>query len=65
MVHSGSPSPHAILEELANKDELASSDRECSAFSIPQDCNVVTPAIPIMTMPPSEETPVLETIPAV
>jgi hypothetical protein len=49
MVHSGSPSLHAILEELAREDDLISSDRESSNFPIPWDCNVVTPVIPVVT----------------
>jgi hypothetical protein len=65
MVHSGSPSLHAILEESASEDDSASSDEERSDFPIPQDCNVVTPAIPVATTPPPEETLVLQTIPAV
>jgi hypothetical protein len=65
MVHSGSPSLHAILEESSNKDDLASSDGESSVFPILWECNVVSSAIPIVTTPLSEETPTLRTIPAV
>jgi hypothetical protein len=59
MVCSGSPSLHAILEESPSKDNSALSGGGSFVFPIPQACNVVTLAIPILTMPPSEETPVL------
>jgi hypothetical protein len=65
MVRSGSPSLHAILEELASEDDSASSDGRSSDFPISQECNVVTSAIPIATTPSLEETPVLQTIPVV
>jgi hypothetical protein len=65
MVHSGLPSLHAILEESTSEDDSVSSDGGSSSFPIPQDCNVVTPAVPIMTTPSLEETPVLQTMPAV
>jgi hypothetical protein len=38
---------------------------ESSDFPIPRECNMVTSAIPIATMPPPEETLTLQTIPAV
>jgi hypothetical protein len=63
MVHSGSPSLHAILEEYANEDDSTSSDGGSSGFPIPQDCKVVTSAIPIATIPPPEAKPELQTIP--
>jgi hypothetical protein len=63
MVHSGSPSLHAILKESASEDNSASSNKESSGFPIPWDYNVVTPTIPIVTMPPPEGTPMLQTIP--
>jgi hypothetical protein len=61
----GWPSLHAIFEESASEDDSASSDGESFSFPIPWDCNVVTSAIPIMTTPPPEGTPVLQTILAV
>jgi hypothetical protein len=65
MVHSGSPSLFAILEESGSEDNLALSDLGGSYFPIPQDCNEVTPVIPIATTPPPEGTPVLQTTPTV
>jgi hypothetical protein len=59
MVCSGSPSLHPILEESPSEDDSASSDGGSSGFPIPRVCNMVTTAIPIATMPPLEETPVL------
>jgi hypothetical protein len=64
MAHNRSPSLHAILEELPSKDDSASSEGESFDFPIPWACNAVTSAIPIVTMPPPDETPVLQTIPA-
>jgi hypothetical protein len=49
MVHRRSPSLHAILVESTSEDDLASSDGGSFGFPIPRECNVVTPAIPIMT----------------
>jgi hypothetical protein len=65
MVHSGSPSLHAILEELASEDDSTSSDGGSSGFPIPWECNMVTSAIPIVTTPSRKETLELYTIPAV
>jgi hypothetical protein len=65
MVHSGSPSVHTIIEESTSEDDSASSDDESSCFPIPRDCIVVTPAIPITTTPPPEETSALQTKPVV
>jgi hypothetical protein len=65
MVHSRLPLLHAILEELPSEDDSTSSDGESSGFPIPWECNVVTSTTPILTMPPPEETPVLQTIPVV
>jgi hypothetical protein len=59
MVHSGSPSLHTILEESPSEDDSASSDGRSSSFPIPRACNMVTSAIPIVTMPPPEATLVL------
>jgi hypothetical protein len=65
MAHSGSPSLHAILKESPSEDDSTLINGESSDFPIPRECNMVTSAIPIATMPPPEETPTLQTIPAV
>jgi hypothetical protein len=65
MVRSGSPSLHGILEESPSEDDSTSSDGGSSDSPIPQVCNMVTLAIPIVTTPPPEETPMLQTTPAV
>jgi hypothetical protein len=65
MVHNGSPSLHAILEESPSEDDSTSSDGRSSGFPIPHDCNVVTSAIPILITQPPEATPMLQTIPMV
>jgi hypothetical protein len=65
MIHRGSPSLHAILKESASKDDSTSSYGGSSDFPISQGCNMVTPAVPIMTTPPPEGTPALLTIPTV
>jgi hypothetical protein len=65
MARSGSPSLHAILEESLSEDDLASSKGESFGFFVLRACNMVTSAIPIATMPLPEETPMLQTIPAV
>jgi hypothetical protein len=65
LVHSGSPSLHTILEESLSVDNLTSSDGGSSGFPIPQDCNVVTSVIPIVTTPLSKATLMLQTIPTV
>jgi hypothetical protein len=65
MVHSRSPSLHVILKESTRKDDSTPSDGGSSGFPIPRGCNMVTPIIPIMTTPPLEGTPVLQTIPMV
>jgi hypothetical protein len=64
MARSGSPSPHAILEESSNEDDLASSEGESSGFPLLMVCNVVIYIIPIVTMSPPEETSMSQTIPA-
>jgi hypothetical protein len=56
MASSRSPSLYAMLEESPSEDNLSSSDGESSGFPIPQGCNVVTSTIPIISVPPSEET---------
>jgi hypothetical protein len=58
MVHSGSPSLHAILKESTSEDDLASRDEGISGFPISQGCNVVSPIVPITTTPLSEGTSV-------
>jgi hypothetical protein len=65
MVHNGSPSLHAILEELVNKDNSTSSDGESFSFPVLRECIVVTSTMPVMTTPRPEETPTLQTIPMV
>jgi hypothetical protein len=65
MTCNGSPSLHAILEELPNEDDLASSEGESSNFPIPMACNIVTSVAPVATTPPPKETPSLQTIPVV
>jgi hypothetical protein len=65
IARSGSPSLHAILKEVANEEDLASCKGKSSSFPTPMVCNVVTPATPIITIMPSEETPGHQTIPAV
>jgi hypothetical protein len=52
VAHSGLPSLHAILEDSASEDDSTSNEGESSGFPIPQGCNMVTTAIPIMTTPP-------------
>jgi hypothetical protein len=65
IAHSRSPSLHAILKEVANEEDLASCKGKSSSFPTPMVCNVVTPATPIITIMPSEETLGHQTIPAV
>jgi hypothetical protein len=65
MVHRGSLLLHAILEESLSGEDLALSNGVYSGFAIPRECNVVTSAIPIMTMPSLEETPMLHTKPVI
>jgi hypothetical protein len=65
MANSGSPSLHAILEESPSEDDSALRDGESSGFPIPWECNAVTSVIAIVTMPPPEETPMLQTMPVV
>jgi hypothetical protein len=65
MARSGSLSLHAILEESPSEDDSTSSNGGSSEFPVPQACNRVNSTIPIATMPPSEETPALQTITAV
>jgi hypothetical protein len=65
MVRNGLPSLHAILEESASEDDSSSSDGGSSSFPIPWDFNMVTLAIPIMTTPLLEGTPMLQIIPLV
>jgi hypothetical protein len=62
MVHNGSLSLHAVLEESSNEGNTASGRGGSSKFLGPQGCNVGTPTIPIYTTPPSENTPMLVTI---
>jgi hypothetical protein len=60
--HSGSPSLLAILEKSPSKDNLASSEGESSGFPVPRACNAVISTVPIVTMPPPEETLMPQTI---
>jgi hypothetical protein len=57
MVRSGSPSLQAMLEESISGNDSILSDGERFDFPIPRDCNVVTPAIPIVIVPSPEGTP--------
>jgi hypothetical protein len=63
MTRSGSPSLHAILEELSSEDDLVSSKGESSSSPLPIACNTVMVATPVMTTPPLEETRVFQTAP--
>jgi hypothetical protein len=63
MTHSESPLLHAILEESSSEDDSASSEGESSGSPLLRACNMVMSAVPIMTMPPPEETPVFQTLP--
>jgi hypothetical protein len=65
MLHNGSPSLLAILEDSSNEGDTASSRGRSSSSPDPQGCNVVTPTIPITTTPLSEGTSVPLTIPTV
>jgi hypothetical protein len=65
MVCSGSPSLHAILNESASEDDSSLKDGGSSGFPIYRGCNMVTPAIPIMATRLPEDTPALQTIPAI
>jgi hypothetical protein len=47
MVHSGSPSLYAIVDESASEDDSASSDWGSSGFPLSRGCNVLTLTIPI------------------
>jgi hypothetical protein len=57
MTHNGSPSLHTILEKSADEGDTTSSKGRSSDFPISQECNMMTPFIPITTTPPSEGTP--------
>jgi hypothetical protein len=50
---------HAILEDSPSEDNSTFSEGESFSFPIPKMCNVVTSSIPIVTMPPPEETSTL------
>jgi hypothetical protein len=65
MVHYGSPSLHAILEESVDEGDTTSSGGGSSGFPISRGCNMVTPTVSIITTPPSEGIPVHLTIPTV
>jgi hypothetical protein len=65
MIHNGSPSLHAIVEELPREDDSTSSHRGSSGFHIPQNWNVVTSVIPIAATPPPEPNLTYQTIPTV
>jgi hypothetical protein len=47
MVHSGSPSLYAIVDESASEDNSASSDWGSSGFPLSRGCNVQTLTVPI------------------
>jgi hypothetical protein len=57
MAHNGSLSLHTIVEDSTDEGDRASSRGRCSAFPISQECNMVTPSVPITTTPLSEGTP--------
>jgi hypothetical protein len=63
MAHTWSPSLPAIIEESPSEDDSASSVGESASSPLPRVCNTVISIVPIVTMPPSEETPVLQIIP--
>jgi hypothetical protein len=65
MTQSGSPSPHAILEEFASEDDSVMTEGGSSGFPISQESNVVKPTIPMATTPPPEGTPAPLTIPTI
>jgi hypothetical protein len=65
MVHNGSPSQCTTLEECNDEDGAASVIGESYGSPCPRGCNVVTSADPIIAMPASENTPVLQTMPTV
>jgi hypothetical protein len=65
MVHNGPRSLHTILEESYDEGDMDSVGGGSLGFPDPRGCNVVTPTIPIITTPPSENTPALLTIPTV
>jgi hypothetical protein len=65
MARSRSLSLHAVLKESPSEDNSVSIEGESYDFPVPRACNVVTSAIPIMTTPPPEETPTLQTVSAV
>jgi hypothetical protein len=59
MAHNGSTLMHTVLEDFDDEGETPYSEgggRGSSDFPISQKCYVVTPIVPIMTMPPSEGT---------
>jgi hypothetical protein len=53
---SGLPSLHTILKESTDEGDITSSRGGSSDLPMSRGCNVVTPTIPIMTMPPPEGT---------
>jgi hypothetical protein len=56
MVHRGSLSLHAILEEFIDEGDTTSSGWGSSVFPISRGCNMVTPIVPITITPLSEST---------
>jgi hypothetical protein len=56
MVHNGSPSRHAILEESTDEGDTTSSGGGSSDFPISRGCSMVTPTIPIATTQPLKGT---------
>jgi hypothetical protein len=60
MTRSGSPSMHAILEELPSEGDSASSEGESFGSPLLRACNTMIPATPIATTPLPEETPTFQ-----
>jgi hypothetical protein len=61
MTRSGSPSLHAILEKLPSEGGSALSEGESSDSPLLRTCNMMIPATPLATTPPSEETLMFQT----
>jgi hypothetical protein len=63
MTHSRSPSLHAILEELPDEDDLASSEGESFGSPLLRVCNMMRPTTPLTPTPSMEETLMFQTTP--
>jgi hypothetical protein len=62
MAYNESSLLHTNLKDSANEGDTTSSRGGGSSFPISQECNVVTPTVPITTTPPSDDTPMPLTI---